>query len=248
MAFDLVVSSKLAKLQRSGDQNVPHDFTINFPTPIYLDSEKYQAALKNISMSYSWYNIDSAYDNNKIRWRKKKTEKAWKTLTFPNGMYDYANINHFIQKQVGTVAPRVEKSDFIFNMYFDMTVYRVVILIHNDYELDLSQGSFSDLIGYGKETLSEDSVGRKLPDITRGVDWVFIHCDLITRESNNVPKDVIYTFSTAMLRVSYPFEKEPHPVNKKIIDSVRIRVTDGIGSALDLNGIDILVNLMIKQK
>ena len=102
-------------------------------------------------------------------------------------------------------------------------------------------------------TLSGDSVGRNLPDITRGVDWMFIHCDLTTRESNNVPRDVIYTFSTAMLQVSYPFEKELlilnwHPENKKIIDSVRIRVTDGIGGALDLNGIDILVNLMIKQE
>ena len=149
-------------------------------------------------MSYSWYNIDAAYDNNKIRWRKK-TEQAWKTLTFPNGMYDYANINRFIQKHTGRVDPKVEKSNFIFNMYFDMTAYRVVILIHDDYELDLSQGSFSDLIGYGKETLSGDSVGRKLPDITRGVDWVFIHCDLITRISNNVPRDVIYSFSTARL-------------------------------------------------
>ena len=239
MSFDLILSSKLAKLQRNGDQNVPNGFTINFPTPIYLDSEKkYQAALKHISMSYSW---------------RKKTEQVWKTLTFPNGMYDYANINNFIQKHTGRVDPKVEKSNFIFNLYFDMTVYRVVILIHNDYELDLSQGSFSDLIGYGKVTLSGDSVGRKLPDITRGVDWVFIHCDLITRASNNIPRDVIYTFSTAMLKVSYPFEKEPlilnwHPVNKKIIDSVRIRVTDGIGGDLDLNGIDSLVNLIIKQE
>ena len=40
MSFDLILSSKLAKLQRNGDQNVPHDFTINSPTPIYLDSEK----------------------------------------------------------------------------------------------------------------------------------------------------------------------------------------------------------------
>ena len=40
MSFDLILSSKLAKLQRNGDQNVSHDFTINFPTPIYLDSEK----------------------------------------------------------------------------------------------------------------------------------------------------------------------------------------------------------------
>ena len=74
MSFDLILSSKLAKLQRNGDQNVPHDFTINFPTPIYIDSEKYQAALKNISMSYSWYNIDAAYDNNKIRWKKKRNK------------------------------------------------------------------------------------------------------------------------------------------------------------------------------
>ena len=153
----------------------------------------------------------------------------------------------------GRVDPKDEKSDFIFNMYFDLTVYRVVILIHDDYELDLSLGSFSDLIGYGKVTLSGDNIGRKLPDITRAVDWVFIHCDLISRVSNNIPSDVIYSLSTSNLRVSYPFEikeqlLEWHPVNKKIIDSVSIRVTDEIGGALDLNGIDILVNLMIKQE
>ena len=84
MSFDLILSSKLAKLQRSGDQNVPHDFTINFPTSIYLDSEKkYQAALKNIAMSYSWYNIDTAYDNNKIRWKKKKNGTSLENFDFP---------------------------------------------------------------------------------------------------------------------------------------------------------------------
>jgi len=134
-----------------------------------------------------------------------------------------------------------------------MTVYRVVILIHDDYELDLSLGSFADLIGYGKDTLSGDSVGRKLPDITRGVDWVFIHCDLISRVSNNIPSDVIYSFSTSNLQVSYPFEikeqlLEWHPVNKKIIDSVNIRVTDAKGSILDLNGIDIMLKLMTEKE
>ena len=37
MSFDLILSSKLAKLQRNGDQNVPHDFTITFPSIIRLD-------------------------------------------------------------------------------------------------------------------------------------------------------------------------------------------------------------------
>jgi len=137
-------------------------------------------------------------------------------------------------------------------MYFDLTDYRVVILIHEDYELDLSQGSFADLIGYGKVTLSGDSVGRILPNITRGVDWVFIHCDLINRISNNVQSDVLFSFSTSNLQVSYPFQIVPHrilwhPVNKKTIDSIRIWVTDGRGNPLDLNGIDVAISLMIKK-
>jgi len=82
MSFDLILSSKLAKLQRNGDQNVPHDFTINFPSTMHLDSKNYKAALKSISMSYSWYNIDAAYDNNKIRW-KKKNRKGLENFNFP---------------------------------------------------------------------------------------------------------------------------------------------------------------------
>ena len=202
-------------------------------------------------MSYSWYNIDAAYDNNKIRW-KKKSEKDWKTLTFQNGMYDYKGINNYIQKHIGRVDPKDEKSDYIFNMYFDLTVYRVVILLHEDYEIDLTQGSFSDLIGYGKVTLSGDSVGLKLPNITRGVDWVFVHTDLINRVSNNVPSDVLFSFSTSDLQVSYPFQISPqrvlwHPVNSKVIKSTRVWVTDGRGNPLDLNGIDVAISLMIKK-
>ena len=174
-------------------------------------------------------------------------------MTFPNGMYDYKDINRFIQNHTGRVDPEDEKSNFIFNMYFDLTVYRVVILIHVDYELDLSQGSFSELLGYGKSILSGDSVRRKLPNITRGVDWVFIHCDLISRMTKNVQSDVIYSFSTANLQVNNPFEKVPHrikwhPVNKNIIDSIRIRMTDGRDNPLDLNGIDVALSLMVEKE
>jgi len=117
----------------------------------------------------------------------------------------------------------------------------------------LSLGSFSDLIGYEKITLSGNSVGKNLPDTTRGVDSVFVHCDLIKRMSNNVPSDVIYSFSTSNLLVSYPFEikeqlLEWHPVKNNFIDSVNIRVTDGKGGILGFNGIDIMVKIMIGKE
>ena len=222
MSFDILLDSSLAKLERGGERNVSHDFTVNSYPPIDLRSGNYKAALnRRITMSYSWNNIDSQYNNNKIRWRKKT--EAWKTLPFPNGMYDYKRINTFIQQHTGKVDPKDKNSAFIFNIYFDMSIYRVVTLIDNDYELDLSQGNFSELFGYGKRILSGDVVGRKVPNITRGVDWVYLHCDLITHRTNNVPSDVLYSFSTSDLQVSYPFRKEPRrlewqPVNKSYID------------------------------
>ena len=75
MVFNLLLDSSLAKLQSGGERNVSHDFTINFQPPIHLGSGNYKAALnKLITMSYSWYNIDASYGNNKIRWRKKTEE------------------------------------------------------------------------------------------------------------------------------------------------------------------------------
>ena len=259
MSFDILLDSSLAKLEKGGERNVSHNFSVKFFPRINLQTElgpgNYKAALNRlITVSYSWNNIDSRYDNNKIRW-KKKTEQAWKTLTFPNGMYDYKRINTFIQQHTGKVDPTKKDSDYIFTIYFDMSIYRVVTLVHNDYELDFSQGNFGELLGYGKSTLSGDVVGKKVPNITRGVDWVYLHCDLISRRTNNVSSDVLYSFSTSDLRVSYPFQKEPRrlewqPVNKSYIDEIRVWVTDGRNNILDLNGTDIAIiySLMIEKE
>ena len=100
-------------------------------------------------MSCSWYNVAEAYDNNKIRWRKKKSEN-WRTLTFPDGMYSYSDINSYLQAHTGRIDPEDKDSEHILTLFFNMTIYRVVILIHKDYELDLSRGEFAKLVGFKK--------------------------------------------------------------------------------------------------
>ena len=204
-------------------------------------------------MSYTWYNIDASFGNNQIRWRKKAEQ--WKTLPFPNGMCGYSDINTFVQAQTGKVDPKDEDSKYIFTLYFDMTIFRVVILMDENYELGLSGNDFAELIGYEKKILTgkKNFVGAMIPDITRSVDWVFLHCDLISRRTNDVASDVLYSFSTTGLQVSYPFQNEPHrlewhPVNKSDINSMRIWVTDGRNNPLDLNGIDVAVSIMIEKE
>ena len=243
-----MLDSCRAKLQGNGA-----DFTIDFQPLIRLGERSFKAVLDHLTMAYSWNNIAAAYNNNKIRWRKKT--ESWKTLVFPNGMYDYSDMNSFLQAQTGKVDPRKEDSDYVFSLYFDRRIYRVVILMHRDYELDLAKGGFADLLSYEKKVLTgaESHVGEMVPDITRSVDWVFIHCDLISRRVNDIPIDVLYLFSTSGLQVSYPFAKQPkrlkwHPVNKSEVYAISVTVTDGRNKPLDLNGIDITVSLIIKEE
>ena len=192
MTLNLLRDSSLAKQQRTGGRQASHDFTINFQPPIHLSSGNYKAALnKLITMSYSWYSIDASFGNNKIRWRKKSEEQ---TLIFPNGMCDYSGINSFLQAQTGKVDPKDKDSKFIFTLYFDMTIFRVVILMDENYELDLSGNDFTELLGYEKKILTgkKNFVGAMVPNITRSVDWVFLLCDLISRRANDV-KAMSYT-------------------------------------------------------
>ena len=68
-------------------------------------------------------------------------------MIFPNGMYDYTDLNSFLQTQTGKVDPKDKESEYIFTLYFDMTIFWVVILMHENYELDLSGGKFAELVG-----------------------------------------------------------------------------------------------------
>ncbi|KAL9989206.1 hypothetical protein ACROYT_G003730 [Oculina patagonica] len=188
------------------------------------------------------------YNNNKFKW-KKKSASDWIDVTIPDGMYDYKDLNDAFQ----TLTGRTDDSKNIFELYFYTTTYRVTILIANDYELDLSEGDFSELIGFEKKILNDtNNVGDHVPNLTRGVDWIYIHCDLISRAVDNIADDVLYTLSTSTLEISYPFSKEPyrllwHPVNKYRINSIRIRISDGEGNAVFLNDQPVALSIFIDE-
>ena len=125
-------------------------------------------------------------------------------------MFNYDDLNSFIQKQIGKVDPAKDDSEQLFTLFFDNSVFRAVVLLHNSVELDLSIGTFADLLGFEKKVLDQTTnVSKNVPNITRGVDWVYMHCDLITREFQNVGSDVLFSLSTSMLSISYSFSKEP---------------------------------------
>lgn len=146
----------------------------------------------------------------------------------------------------------------IFSLRFDFTIFRVVIEVAANCELDLSSasaGNFDDFIGFEKKIFKDSKifVGERISDITRSVDWVFIHRELITRQAHDVESDVLYSLSTVGYRVGWPFQEEAlrpefHPVNKSCIDAIRVRITDGRNNPLNPNGLAVALSLMVEEE
>ena len=117
----LVFKSNDAK-KKQNPQNKPGNFTTRFTPEMILESnEQYYLALDHLSMTRSWHNIRPEYENNKLIISKDKG-KTFETLTFPSGVYDYEDINTFIQ----------EKFEGI-NILFDLTTFKVFIKLNENY-------------------------------------------------------------------------------------------------------------------
>ena len=134
----------------------PGDFTIKFNPPLKLDPEKkHRLALHRLSMTYSWYNIRSDYDNNKIKYTHDGT--TWQTITFTDGMYSYSDINDYIHQYMTQKNHHSTDSSgkkvYPINLTFILSTYQVLISIDGDYQPDLRGTEFGDLIGLKKKNL-----------------------------------------------------------------------------------------------
>ena len=136
------------------------DFTIKCNPPLKVDPEKkHKLALDRLSMTYSWYNIRSDYDNDKIKYTHDG--RTWQTITFTDGMYSYSDRNDYIHQYMTKKSSlnRLKWKKSLFDKLFDiLSTYRVLISTDGDYQLDLRGTEFGELIGFEKKTCFENRV------------------------------------------------------------------------------------------
>ena len=81
--------------------------------------------------------------------------------------------------------------------------------------------------------MTQTKTGPRVPNLSQDTDILNIHCNLVNSSLfDGEDSDIIYSFSTSMLRPSYSFTLEPrrvtcNPINKNTISSIRIYITDG---------------------
>ena len=211
------------------------DFVIKFNPVLKLsDDMRHELALDRISMTYSWHNINSEYKNNTIKY-STDSGQSWETVTFVDGMYSYSDINDYLHQYMDQKNHKTEEGEYNINVTFVLSSYRVIIDMANNYQLDLRNTNFEELIGFEQKVISQTEYGSMLPNITNSTDIIHINTDAITDSIvNGINSNTIAVIPTDNLIRSYLFSYEPRrllfsPVSSSQISQMRFYITDALG-------------------
>ena len=126
---------------------------------------------------------------------------------------------------------------------FQLSTFKVLIKLKENYQLDLSASNIHNLFGFDKVILKDpENCGSRMSNWSQDTDMLNVHCDLFnTSLVDGVDTDIIYSFRHSVLKPSYSFTIEPqrvtfNPVNKNTIANIRIYITDGKRRQINLNG------------
>ena len=224
----------LLKLDSSMIKNAtPEDFTVNFSNHSFQQS--YEIALINVNLWYSWYNIADFYNNSEIRISNGTT---WINIKIPNGIYDVEQLNEFINRRL---AAEKEDPD-IAKIVPNFSSLRVIIELKQNCQFDLSRSDLHKILGFEKKIVKKTEEGIDPVDITRGVDVLYIHCNIVGGSfDNNMASDILYSFNPAsepgsMISIN-PINPIYLPVNSKTdIQYITMSLTDQKRRLINLNG------------
>ena len=144
------------------------------------------AALSNLSISYTWKNVKSSYNNNKF----KISPPTWsEEFKLPDGSYSVSDIQDYfeyvLKKSVDNPSIR---------MYVNRIENRITFKIKNGYSLELLTPETMKLLGSTESKITKDNNGENVPHLEI-VELVLVHCNLV---NNNYQQDsrILFTFVT----------------------------------------------------
>ena len=233
--------------------STPQNFMIKFDPPVHLETDMHhELAVDRVSMTYSWHNINSEYGNKTIKYSKDNGSN-WKTITFIDGMYSYDDLSDYINDAITKNDDQPSGSRISIKIYFVLTSYRVVVELGNQWQLDIQNSTFGELIGFEPKIITQTGFSTKLPNITNSVDSLHINSDIITDSiTDGRYSNTLVIIPTDNLARSYPFTFEPkralfNTISKTVISEIGITLTGSLGRLIDLNNINWHMNLILRS-
>ena len=132
--------------------------------------------LVNLSMYYTWKNIKSAYNNNKL----KISAPTWNNeFDLPDGSYSISGSQDYFEFIIKNHEALTENRHI--QIYPNKIRNRIVFKVKSDYKLELLSPETMKLLGSTKKDVNKDKDGEDVPKL-ESVEVVLVHCNLVKND------------------------------------------------------------------
>ena len=163
-----------------------HVLLLTLTNKIDLGIEK-TVALSNLSIYYTWKNINSSSNNNTF----KIFATTWsEEFELPDGSYSISDIQDYFEYILKKHRESVDNPPI--RMYVNKIENRITFKIKNGYYLELLTPETMRLLGSSKSKVTKDENGEDVPNL-EVAEVVLVHCNLVNNDYQQESR-ILYTF------------------------------------------------------
>ena len=172
---------------KNSKTNESHRFKYDLIDKLDFKNPNKNMALGSLSIYYTWKNVKSTYDNNKL----KISAPTWnETFDLPDGSHNISEIQNYIEyiikkhETIGENAPILIYANTINN--------RIVFKIKIGYKLELLSKETMKVLESTKYIIDADKNSENVPRL-ENVDVVLVHCNLVNNSYQQHSRE-LFTF------------------------------------------------------
>ena len=219
-----------------------HVLTLKLTDKLDLRRGQKTVALSNLSIYYTWKNIKSSYNNNKL----KISAPTWsEKFELPDESYSISDIQYYFEYILKKHSESVDNPSI--RIYVNKIENRITFKMKSGYYLELLTTETMKLLGSNENKITKDKNGENVPHL-EVVELVLVHCNLVNNDYQQDSR-ILYTFVPnkafgSLLEISATNQVFLKTFNSEFQD-IKIWFTDQTSTSLELED-KINVTLIIK--
>ena len=169
----------------NSETSEPHILILQLIDKLDLTRGEKIIALSNLSIYYTWKNIKSSYNNNKL-----KISNLNDKFGLPDGSYSVSNIRDYFEYILKKYGENTDKPSV--KIYVNKIEHRLTFKIKTGYSLELLTPETMKLLRSIENKITKDRDSETTPHLEIK-EVVLVHCNIV---SNDYQQDsrVLYTF------------------------------------------------------
>ena len=162
-------------------------FVYNFTDKLNLKNPNKNIALANLSVYYTWKNIKSDHNKNKL----KISAPTWSnTFDVPDGSYSIAALQNYFKYIIKKHETIADVSPVL--IYVNEINNRIVFKVKSGHKLELLSKETMRLLGSMTNSINKDKNSKLVPQL-ESVDLLLIQCNFVNNSYQQASK-VLLTF------------------------------------------------------